>query len=137
MGEFDRKRRELGLPGQEPLGPGLLGPRLLGHGVPLAGLAAVAALNVSLYAPIFDSVSYYLDTFARGTLFYSPRLYANLTSPFIAAMTLLVAGIPAALYERIRGLKASTPVSLSIWLATALLLSLPTIMQLIATDEFS
>lgn len=112
-------------------------PGVLGHGVPLAGLAAIAAINVSLYSPIFDSVAYYLDTFARGTLLYSPQVYANLTSPFIAAMTLLVAGIPAAIYERVRGHKSSTPVSLSIWLATALLLSLPTIMKLVETDEFS
>ena len=40
-------------------------------------------------------------------------------------MTLLIAGIPAAVYERIRGLKASTPVSLGIWLVATVLLSLP------------
>ena len=52
-------------------------------------------------------------------------------------MTLLIAGIPAALYERIRGLKTSTPVSLGIWLVAAVLLSLPTIMRLLVGDDFS
>jgi hypothetical protein len=127
----------------------------MGHGVPLVGVGAVAAFNGSLhalvfesaaYSPVFDSVSYYVSTFAqgsyfdafvRGVLLAGPQLYQNVSSLFIAAMTLLIAGIPAALYERIRGLKASTPVSLSIWLGTAILLSLPTIMRLLNGDEFS
>jgi hypothetical protein len=113
------------------------GPRLVGHGVPLVGVAAIAAFNGSLFSPIFDSIFYYLDTFARGSLFYSPQLYLNLTSAFIALMTLLIAGIPAALYERMRGLKASTPVSLGIWLAAAVLLSLPTIMNYFGPDDFN
>ena len=111
-------------------------PKLLGHGVPLVGVGAIAAFNGTLFSPIFDSVFYYVDTFARGSLFYSPQLYLNVTSVFISLMTLLIAGIPAALYERIRGHKTSTPVSLGIWLATALLLSLPTVMRLFEGDDF-
>jgi hypothetical protein len=139
MGEFDQERRA---------------SRLFGRAVPLVFLAAIAAFNGSLhafvfesvtYSPVFDSVSYYVSTFAqgsyfdalvRGMLFGSPQIYQNVTSMLIAAMTLLIAGIPAAVYERIRGLKSSTPVSLGIWLAAAMLLSLPTIMQLINGDEF-
>jgi len=138
MGEFDQERHA---------------SRLFGRGVPLVCLAAIAAFNGSLhalvfdsvsYSPVFDSVSYYVSTFAQGSyidafvrgMLASPQLYQNATSIFIAAMTLLIAGIPAAIYERIRGLKSSTPVSLSIWLAAAALLSLPTIMQLINGDEF-
>jgi hypothetical protein len=113
-----------------------LGPRL-GQGVPLIGVAAIAAFNGTLFSPVFDSIFYYVDTFARGSLFYSPRLYLNLTSVFISLMTLLIAGIPAALYERIRGLKASTPVSLGIWLVAAVLLSLPTIMRVVNGDELN
>ena len=83
-------------------------PRLVGHGVPLVGVGAVAAFNGTLFSPIFDSVFYYLDTFARGSLFYSPELYLNATSVFMSLMTLLIAGIPAAIYERTRGLKMSS-----------------------------
>ena len=136
------------------LGQEWRGSRLFGRAVPLVAVAAVAAFNGSLhalvfesvtYSPVFDSVSYYVSTFAqgsyfdafvRGVLLASPQLYQSVTSMFIAAMTLLIAGIPAAVYERIRGLKSSTPVSLGIWLTFAVLLSLPTIMQLINGDEF-
>jgi hypothetical protein len=129
------------------------GPRLVGHGVPLVAVAAIAVFNGSLhglvldevsYSPVYDSVSYYVSSFASGSWFdglvrsalaAGPQLYQNLTSVLIAAMTLLIAGIPAALYERIRGLKASTPVSLGIWLACALLLTLPTILKALMADE--
>jgi hypothetical protein len=138
MGELDQERRA---------------SRLFGRGAALVCLAVIAAFNGSLhalvfesvtYSPVFDSVSYYVSTFAQGTYFdafvrgmlASPQLYQSVTSMFIAAMTLLIAGIPAAIYERIRGLKSSTPVSLGIWLAAAILLSLPTILQMINGDEF-
>jgi hypothetical protein len=111
-------------------------PKLLGHGVPLVGVGAIAAFNGTLFSPIFDSVSYYVDTFARGTLFYSPELYQHVTSVFMALMTLLIAGIPAALYERTRGLKMSTLTSLGIWFVAAVLLSLPTILNLLGGDDF-
>ena len=113
------------------------GSRLASQGAPLVGVAAVAAFNGSLFFPAFDSIFYYLDTFARGTMFYAPQHYLYVTSAFIALMTLLIAGIPAALYERVRGLKASTPVSLGIWLTTAVLLSLPTIMSYLGAEDFS
>ena len=138
MGELDQERRA---------------SRLFGRGAALVCLAVIAAFNGSLhalvfesvtYSPVFDSVSYYVSTFAQGSYFdavvrgmlESPQLYQNVTSMFIAAMTLLIAGIPAAIYERIRGLKSSTPLSLGIWLAAAVLLSLPTIVQLINGEEF-
>jgi hypothetical protein len=121
------------------------GPRLLGQGAPLVAVACIAAFNGSLQSPAFDSVSYYVSSFARGSyvdilarslLLSRSDLYQNLTWLLIALMTLLIAGIPAALYERLRGLKASTPVSLGIWLASALLISLPTILRMFAGDEW-
>jgi hypothetical protein len=108
---------------------------LVVQGVPVLGATAIAAFNGTFFSPIFDSIFYYLDTFARGTPFYSQQLYLNLTSAFIAVMTLLIAGIPAALYERMRGLEASTPVSLGIWLLATVLLTLPTILRAFG-DEY-
>ena len=52
----------------------------------------------------------------------------------VVLLTVLIAGIPAAVYERIRGLKASTVVSLGIWLVATVLLSLPTIMRTLSSD---
>ena len=91
-------------------------------------LAIVGGLDAS---PVFDSFTYYLITFTRGTVFYNSELIYRLTTAAIAMMTLLIAGIPAAVYERLRGQADSTPASLSIWLAATALLSLPTLMALL------
>jgi hypothetical protein len=111
------------------------GGGMLVQGAPLLAVGALAAFNGTFFSPIFDSIFFYVDTFARGSLFYSPQLYVHVTSVFIAAMTLLIAGIPAAIYERIRGLEASTPVSLGIWLGTTVLLTLPTIIKALSGEE--
>ena len=51
------------------------------------------------------------------------------TSLFLAAMTLLIGGIPAALYERLRGLKETTPASAMLWFLTTLCITLPALRE--------
>ena len=101
--------------------------RLVQRGLPLAatiGLAAVSGLPVT---PRFDSVSHILYLFTRGSSFIGGDVLFYATSLFIAAMTLLIGGIPAAIYERIRGLRDSTALSLGIWLVATALLALPAV----------
>ena len=86
------------------------------------GLAVVSGLPVT---PLFDSISYILYLFTRGSSFIGGDVLFHATSAAIAVMTLLIGGIPAAIYERIRGLQESPPVSLGIWLAATALLALP------------
>jgi hypothetical protein len=108
---------------------------LLGRDLPLAatvGLALVSGLDLS---PAFDAVSFYLASFGRNSPLFHPELFYHLTSLAISAMTLLLAGIPAALYERMRGLQTSSPVSLAIWLVATLLLALPVILRVLAPVE--
>ena len=66
---------------------------------------------------------------------YDGELFFYLTSVAISLMTLLLAGIPAALYERVRGLQQSTPGSLAIWLLATALLTLPAILRALALSE--
>jgi hypothetical protein len=107
-------------------------PPLLTHalrGVLLLAACAVAFFNGSLWSPIFDSVSYvlYLSTRSFPMMSAARAYYAT---PFaIMIMTLLIAGIPAALYERLRGTSTSTIGSLTVWLLATVLLTLPTIMN--------
>ena len=53
------------------------------------------------------------------------RFVLYLASLACATLTLLVAGVPAALYERARGLPATDRTSQVIWLISTLVLSLP------------
>jgi hypothetical protein len=99
------------------------------RGVVLIAAAAVALFNGSLLSPIFDSVSYILYLSTRNFPLMTAARAANATQVVIALMTLLVAGIPAALYERIRGLQTSSVTSLCIWAVAVLLLTVPTLMN--------
>ena len=111
------------------------GQRLLGRDAPLALTAALAVVNGLDFSPIFDSVSFWLYGFARGSRFYHGEVFYYLTSAAITVMTLLIAGIPAAIYERARGLQQSSPGSLMGWLAATLLLTLPALLRLLAIGE--
>jgi hypothetical protein len=95
------------------------------RGVLLAVTAALAVINGLPLTPFFDSISYILYLFTRGSSLIAGDVLFHGTTAFIAVMTLLLGGVPAAVYERIRGLQASTPVSLGIWLVATALLALP------------
>ncbi len=108
---------------------------LLRRDLPLAATVAVAIFNGLDFSPAFDAVSYWLYTFARESPLFDGDLFYFLTSVAITLMTLLLAGIPAAIYERIRGLQQSTPGSLAIWLLATVLLTLPAILRALALSE--
>ena len=91
----------------------------------LLAAAVVAALANGLHSsPFFDPVLFLLRP-AVPSVLAEPRAIFYFTSLFIPVMTLLIAGIPAAIYERARGYARSTPVSFGIWLVATLLLALP------------
>jgi hypothetical protein len=109
--------------------------RLLKRDVLLAGTVGLAIVNGLDFSPVFDSVSFWLYSFARESPLFNGEVFFYLTSVAISLMTLLVAGIPAALYERVRRLQQSTPGSLTIWLLATLLLTLPAILRALALSE--
>ena len=101
--------------------------RLLWRPALLAATAGLAVVNGLPLTPFFDFISYILYLFTRGSSLIGGEVLFYATSVFIAAMTLLIGGVPAAIYERIRGLRESTPVSLGIWLVATGLLALPSL----------
>jgi hypothetical protein len=90
----------------------------------LVATTALSLLNGMHFSPLFDPVFFLLRPFVAPIL-ASPLVLFYLTSLFIGVMTLAISGIPAALYERIRGLRESTPLSLGVWFVTTFVLSLP------------
>jgi hypothetical protein len=64
-------------------------------------------------------------------LFGSPSLTRMFASLMVSTGTIILAGIPAAIYERYIGAEDSTAVSLWIWLAGTALLTLPAIGNLL------
>jgi hypothetical protein len=101
----------------------------------LAATVGVAIVNGFDSSPVFDAVSFYLYSFARESPLFHGEVFYYLTSVAVSVLTLLLAGIPAALYERVRGLQQSTPGSLAIWLLATALLTLPAILRALALSE--
>lgn len=68
----------------------------------------------------------HVQILAPALLFGSTGLTLMFSSLMVSTATIILAGIPAALYERFSGAtEDSTPVSLWIWLAGTALLTLP------------
>ena len=67
----------------------------------------------------------YVQTFAAPLLFGSVSLTLMLASLMVSTATVILGGIPAAIYERVTGASDSNDASLWIWLAGTALLTLP------------
>jgi hypothetical protein len=111
---------------------------LLTRAVLLLATLACALINGLTLSPLFDWADYMLAVMLRGYPYMTRAVINTYVTPLaVTAMTLAIAGIPAAVYERIRGLNSSTAVSLAIWLAAAVLISLPALMRLIGSDDLN
>ena len=110
----------------------------------MAATCLVAIANGFIASPYLDSVAYLLYLLLGKSEITSSLLSllgrksavlnsvaAYLAPALIAVMTLAIAGIPAAIYERIRRLTYSSTTSLAIWLAATVLLSLPVLLSLL------
>jgi hypothetical protein len=98
----------------------------------LVATAGLALLNGMHFSPLFDPVLFFVHRMAPSI--FGPLLLFYFNSLLISLTTLLLAGVPAAIYERLRGLKESTMVSLCIWLAGVLVLTLPALLSVARGD---
>ncbi len=105
--------------------------QLMKRDVLLVATAGASLLNGMHFSPLFDPVAILLRPFIAGTLLSTPLVSLYITSIFISLMTLLVAGIPAAIYERLKGQTDSSPVSLGIWLVCTLILTIPALLGMV------
>jgi hypothetical protein len=71
---------------------------------------------------------------APGLLITSPHILIFLVYLVGATLTIMIGGVPAALYERATGRRESTSASLWIWLAATALISLPAIVTFLEVD---
>lgn len=95
----------------------------------LVATAGASLLNGQSWSPLFDPVFFLMRPFV-APIVASPLILFYLSSIFVSLMTLLIAGIPAALYERFRGQTESSPISIGIWFVTTVLLSYPSLASL-------
>lgn len=89
-------------------------------------ILAFAILN-GLFSPLLLQVVAAMIVLAPGFFAPSPPILFFSASLMLSTLTVMVAGVPAALYERATGATQPTPVSMWIWLAGAAILTLPAI----------
>jgi hypothetical protein len=88
----------------------------------LVATAGVSLLNGMPFSPVLLPFVVLLKALLAGSIIGSPLVVTYLGSFLASATTLVLAGVPAALYERAMGLGRSTPVSLGIWLVGCIVL---------------
>jgi hypothetical protein len=94
----------------------------------VVGMGIVNGMHFSVY---YLPAYLLMRPFVQITFFTaSPLVSSYLTSLMLSTFTIMLAGIPAALYERFRGMKSSNAVTFAIWLGAATLLTIPTIISL-------
>jgi hypothetical protein len=96
----------------------------------LIGLALAGLVNGSQNSIWFDLLSGPIAAIFSGVLFASPLLTFYFVSLSLSVFTVLLAGVPAALYERAKGLQESDTASLTIWLVSGLVLALPALTRM-------
>ena len=93
----------------------------------LIGVAVVCMLNGMHFSPWINLFAAALAPLLAAFYITSPILLFYFASLTLAVATAILAGIPAALYERAKGLGESDGASLGIWLVTAMVLTIPTV----------
>ncbi len=88
------------------------------------GVVAIALYN-GLFSPFTFIVLQWAPAWMPSFVPFSIAVALYGASLIVATTTLLLSGVPAALYERWRGLPASSGASCLIWLIGAILLTLP------------
>lgn len=96
----------------------------------LMAIAVVCLLNGAHFSPWINVFAAALAPLLSSFFITSPVLLFYFASLTLSVATAIFAGIPAALYERSRGLTKSNPASLLIWLISAVVLSIPSILMM-------
>lgn len=95
----------------------------------IVALMAVGMLN-GIFSPFFVITSQVMITAIMPLLILAgPRVTAFLASLIAATATIMLAGVPAALFERITGRRETDTASYAIWLMAAVVISLPALLR--------
>jgi len=95
----------------------------------IVGILGASVLNGMHISPWFDIAFLLTKPFFDVSFFItSPLIIFYFTSLLLSTLTVMLAGVPAAVFERVTGRKETDAVSLGIWLACAVLLNIPALL---------
>lgn len=96
----------------------------------IIGIAAFGIIS-GIFSPLVLLMRLWLQNFLPAFFVDSPAIMAFIVSLFTSTIVIILAGVPAAIYERVAGLKDSNTVSLWIWVSCTAFLSLPAIVNVV------
>ncbi len=97
------------------------------------GIAFFGMIN-GMFNPLRVMSYIFTKTFMAAPLFNSESLIFYLSSLMLSTATVIIGGIPAAIYERFAGIKDDSSVtSLWIWLTATAILTIPAIGNFLTT----
>jgi hypothetical protein len=95
----------------------------------LAAIMAVAILN-GIFSPFFVVTSQVMLTAILPPLLLAgPSFVAFFGSLVAATATIMLAGIAAALFERLTGRRSTDAAAYSVWLVTTIVISFPALLR--------
>ena len=104
--------------------------KLLKQDMMLFGILGLSILNGMHFSPWIDGAYLLMKPFLQVSFWItSPLIAFYLTSLALSTLTIMLAGIPAAIFERVTGRKETDPASLYIWLGATLVLSIPALLS--------
>lgn len=95
------------------------------------GIATLSLLNGMDFSPYFEPAIVLVKPLLFSFSISSPILIFYFASLFLALATVVLAGVPAALFERVTGRTSSDGISLLIWLGCTGILALPSAMKML------
>lgn len=99
-----------------------------GYLIAIAVLSLLCGMN---FSPYFEPGFILLRPVLVNLFITSPLLVFYFTSLFLALTAVVLAGVPAAIYERVTGQKRSDATSMMIWTIGTGLLAIPSFLRLV------
>lgn len=98
------------------------------------GIATFSLIAGMHFSPYFNTVASMFRPILFGFYITSPVIVFYLTSLLISVGTVIIAGIPAAIFERATGRTQSDATSLFIWLVCTGILAVPSFSRMIGVN---
>jgi hypothetical protein len=95
----------------------------------LVGIAGFSLLSGMHFSPYFEPAFILVKFFGPAFFVNSTLLLLYFTSLLVSLSALVIAGVPAALFERLTGRRQSDAVSLGIWCAGCALIAMPSLLR--------
>ncbi|MGL5447375.1 MAG: hypothetical protein ACRDBL_08715 [Rhabdaerophilum sp.] len=98
----------------------------------LLGIATLSLLNGMHFSPYFSFVAIPFGPILREYGITSPVITFYLASLILSVSSVIIAGVPVAIFERLTGRQTSDATSMAIWLGVLFLIAIPSIMGLLS-----